>query len=61
MSNCQRLYLKMFNAATDAIEFIRAGNSLAAVERLVSAQRECEQLYIDADPAPGEEPDGCGQ
>ncbi len=58
MSNCQQLYLKMFNAATDAIELIRIGKSFAAVERLVSAQKECEQLYIDAEFDSTKNPEG---
>ena len=42
------LYLHLFNRVTDALEAIRSGDSGRAAEILIAAQRECEEMYLDA-------------
>ena len=44
--NYEKLYHIAFNAATDAIRFIDAGDYEAARETLVKAQQETEEIYI---------------
>ena len=48
MVDYQLLYHKMFNACTDAIALIEAGNAAAAQALLITAQQDCEEVYIDA-------------
>ena len=48
MVDYQSLYHKMFNACTDAVELIAAGNADAARELLITAQQDCEEAYIGA-------------
>ena len=43
----EKLYHIAFNAATDAIRFIDAGDCAAARETLVKAQQETEEIYIN--------------
>lgn len=45
--NYEKLYHIAFNAATDAIRFIDAGDCAAARETLVKAQQETEEIYIN--------------
>ncbi len=42
----QRMYLRLFNAVTDAIELLQRDDPAAAAEKLIRAQRETEDLYI---------------
>ena len=46
------LYLKMFNAATDALELLELGNVEMAKARLRSAQQMCEEIYMQAEDDP---------
>ena len=46
MQNYQKLYTKLFNAATDALEALDALNIGLAKELLQQAQQEAEELYI---------------
>lgn len=46
------LYLKMFNAATDAFELLELGNVEMAKARLRSAQQMCEEMYVEAEDDP---------
>lgn len=46
------LYLKMFNAATDALEPLELGNVEMAKARLRSAQQMCEEMYVEAEDDP---------
>ena len=43
------LYLKVFNAATDALEPLELGNVEMAKARLRSAQQTCEEIYMQAE------------
>ena len=45
--NYEKLYHIAFNAATDAIRFIDAGDCAAARETLVKAQQKTEEIYIN--------------
>ena len=45
--NYEKLYHIAFNAATDAIRFIDAGDCAAARETLVKVQQEAEEIYIN--------------
>ena len=42
----KKMYLKLFNAVTDAVELLSKGKFLAARTLLIEAQRDCEELYI---------------
>ena len=42
----KKLYLKLFNAVTDALVLIDEGRPLTAREKLVDAQQACEELFI---------------
>lgn len=46
------LYLKMFNAATDALEPLELGNVEMAKARLRLAQQMCEEMYVEAEDDP---------
>ena len=46
------LYLKMFNAATDALEPLDHGDVEMAKARLRSAQQMCEEIYMQAEDDP---------
>lgn len=46
------MYLKMFNAATDALEPLELGNVEMAKARLRSAQQMCEEMYVEAEDDP---------
>lgn len=45
------LYLHLFNAVTDAIELAQEGQTEEACKRLISAQQECEEMYVSDDDA----------
>ncbi len=45
----KKMYLCMFNAGTDALEFLEAGDVEAAKKRLMDAQCEAEEIYISAE------------
>ena len=42
----ETLYHLLFNAVTDALEELSAQNFGLAKERLIEAQQQCEELYI---------------
>jgi len=48
MPDYQKLYALLFNAVTDALEDLDRLNIGAARERLVAAQQQTEELYIEA-------------
>lgn len=50
MADYQQMYRKMFNAATDAIEAIRERKDDVALSKLIVAQQECEEVFIETDP-----------
>ena len=48
----QKMYTTLFNAITDALNMMEDQDYAAAKLRLMSAQREAEEIYISA----GEKP-----
>ena len=48
MVDYEQLYHLLFNAVTDALEDIGAGNPGLAAERLKAAQQAAEELYLRA-------------
>lgn len=42
----QKMYCRLFNAVTDALEELERQNYGQAKERLILAQQECEELYL---------------
>ena len=46
MSVYQNIYLKLFNAVTDAIRELDGKKPYKARQILVDAQRDCEDTYI---------------
>lgn len=51
----QKMYLRMFNAATDALRLLDTGNVWDAKKTLMDAQCDAEEIYISAEE--GEEND----
>lgn len=49
MPDYKKMYFRLFNAATDAIRLIEAGELFSAKERLIFAQQETEEMYISAE------------
>lgn len=48
MPDYQRLYTLLFNAVTDALEDLEQMNVGAAKARLIAAQQQAEEVYIEA-------------
>lgn len=48
MPDFERLYHILFNAMTDALRKLEAGEPLEAALLLMEAQRRTEELYIEA-------------
>jgi len=48
MVDYQKLYTKLFNAATDALEALEQQNIGTAKEILRRAQQEAEDVYLDS-------------
>lgn len=48
MPDFERLYHILFNAMTDALRKLEAGEPLEAARLLMEAQRRTEELYIEA-------------
>ena len=46
MAKYKKMYLKLFNAATDAIRFIDADEPENAKARLIAAQQAAEEIFI---------------
>ena len=42
----KKLYLKLFNAVTDAIALVDEGRPMTAKDVLILAQQDCEELFI---------------
>ena len=42
----KRLYILLFNRVTDAIEKLKKNRSNEAMQMLIKAQQDCEELYI---------------
>ena len=49
MKDYSKMYSILFNAVTDAIEAIKAGDTAAAQELLTKAQQTTEEMYIRAE------------
>ena len=49
MPDFDRLYLLMFNAATDAIELLDMNRADLARQLLIAAQQQSEEIYIRED------------
>ena len=49
MADYQKLYTKLFNAITDALEELDRMNVGQARDILCRAQQEAEELYLDAE------------
>lgn len=49
----KEMYLRLFNAVTDAIKLLPVDSSAAAI--LIKAQKDCEEMYISE----GEESADC--
>ena len=45
----KKMYLRLFNRVTDAIELIKEGKGAQAEELLIAAQQETEEIYISAE------------
>ena len=59
MENFPKYYTLLFNAVTDALEDIDQKNFGAARARLVKAQQDAEDAYLDAEEAAdGSAPEG---
>ena len=43
----KKLYFHLFNTLTDAIESMERGDVFAARDRLIRAQQEAEEMYMD--------------
>ena len=46
----KQMYLRLFNAITDAIDALISGHTGAAVSGLIQAQRETEKMYLEDAP-----------
>lgn len=46
MQSYQKMYYKLFNAATDAIQAIENGDSEESRHILILAQQDCEELFL---------------
>ena len=49
MPDYRKLYTLLFNAMTDAVEELEVLNIGAAKERLISAQRQAEEQYLESE------------
>ena len=47
MPDYKKMYTILFNAATDAVEQIGQKNYGTAKERLILAQQQAEEIYMD--------------
>ena len=47
----QKMYCRMFNAATDALEAMGRQNFGTARDILISAQQSCEEIYMESEEA----------
>ena len=43
----QKMYTTLFNAVTDALSAMEAQNYGEARQRLIAAQQQCEELYLN--------------
>ena len=59
MPDYKTMYLKLFNAAEDAINVAErvAAELESTAEALIAAQRECEEMYISESEEEDEEPE----
>ena len=49
MTDYKSMYLKLFNAITDAIKELEMGSRKNAAAVLKTAQAECEEIYLQAE------------
>lgn len=52
MPDYEKLYHRMFNAATDALRALDQGKAPAAKRILIAAQRQAEEDYINTEDPP---------
>ena len=52
MENYQGMYLRLFNAVTDALRLLEVGQTQAAALLLEGAQQACEELYMGGEECP---------
>lgn len=45
----KKAYLKMFNAVTDALNALQSGESDKAIELLIRAQQDAEEIIISSE------------
>lgn len=45
----RKMYTRLFNAVTDALEEMERQNFGAAHQLLVEAQQDCEEIYLDGE------------
>ena len=48
MPDCAKMYRLLFNAITDALRELDAGDETAAGALLIAAQQETEEQYMEA-------------
>ncbi len=44
-----KMYYRLFNAVTDALQEMENRNYGTAQQLLVAAQQDCEEIYLDAE------------
>ena len=44
----KKAYLKMFNAVTDALNALQSGDSYKAIELLILAQQDTEEIIVSS-------------
>ncbi len=49
MPNYEKMYYRLFNAATNAVEALAENNYGKAKEILIEAQRAAEEAYLNAE------------
>ena len=50
MPDYEKMYHLLFNAITDALEQIEQQNFGSAMDLLIAAQQEAEEIYMSAEP-----------
>ena len=47
MSCYEKMYCRLFNSITDALELLKQGDETGAERLLMKAQLDCEEMYIE--------------
>ena len=42
----KKMYLRLFNRVTDAIELLQRGSAEQAMQALIAAQQEAEEIFL---------------